>query len=193
MKIVCRRYKGDFSYSDHYACEYDSKSIVMSKCNRQDYIELTNEYIDPIHHWIGMELWQWIVKAYEAGKNGEELEFIQNPVTEALNVDPYYKLDNLGNLLDENNNKIGKQEYRPTYWGEKLVHEEPVINGKLKSEIIEELWNNYLKENNITEEQLKTNKKVEVSNDELIEGVHYSKYRKDYDLIDIKWDNHKVV
>lgn len=189
MRVNVGRYLGDFSYMDRYTCDDNPRMVGMINAQRKDYnyTEYTMEYLDPVYHWRGMELWEWIVKAYEAGKNGEELVFTQSKLGEIQNCDKYYKLDKNGKLLDEDNDIIGYQDYRPTYWGEKFVIEEPIINGQRKSQILDTLWKNYLKESNITE--LPESKKVEITKDELIEGIHYSEYKKQYGLVDIKWGN----
>ena len=191
MDVNVGRTLGDFSYMDRYTCVDNPRMVGMINAQRKEYnyTEHTMEYLDPVHHWRGMELWEWIVKAYQAGKNGEELTFTISNIEESQNVDKYYKLNNSGKLLDENNNVIGYQQYRPTYWGEKFVVEEPIVNGKTKYQILDTLWANYLKENNIVLPE--ESKKVEISIDELIEGIHYSKYKKDYNKIEIDWDNCK--
>ena len=131
--------------------------------------------------------------AYEASKNNEELKFIQAPIKKKQKVNLYYKMDKNKNLLDAQDNIIGYQDSNCSYWGEKTVIEEPVVNGKLKSEILKDLWENYLKENNIDPKSLEETKKVIISEKEAEEGIHYDKNRKNYNLINIDWDNQEIL
>lgn len=189
MIVNCRRIKNDFAYCDYYTCE--TSSINATKSIRHNYTEDSQEYRKL--HWKGKELWEWIIMAYEAGKNNEELKFIQAPVQKGQKVNPYYKMDKNKNLLDAQDNIIGYQDTNCSYWGEKTVIEEPVINGKLKSEILKDLWENYLKENNIDPKSLEETKKVIISEKEAEEDIHYDKNRKNYNLINIDWDNQEIL
>lgn len=189
MIVNCRRIKNDFAYCDYYTCE--TSSINATKSIRHNYTEDSQEYRKL--HWKGKELWEWIIMAYEAGKNNEELKFIQAPVQKGQKVNLYYKMDKNKNLLDAQDNIIGYQDTNCSYWGEKTVIEEPVVNGKLKSEILKDLWENYLKENNIDPKSLEETKKVIISEKEAEEDIHYDKNRKNYNLINIDWDNQEIL
>lgn len=189
MEVQLSRTLNDFKYLDYYWCDSE-KGAPYIKATRCNYSEDYNEYLDINHIWRGKNLYDWIIQAYNAGKNGEELKFVVHKPQEASHHFYRFKTDEDGNILNEEGNIIGKYS-ESTYWGEVLPKINKYYQGKKEEQLKEEVFKKYCEENNIV---FTEHKPIQLNNkDDEIPAVHYDIKQKDFNDININWDNVEFI